>query len=85
MRTGSRWRHKKRGTSYEVLGRAAMQISIKTLFPHGHRTTPLILEEVAVASLEKMSFVAYRSEADDTLWVRPESEFLDGRFEEIKP
>lgn len=30
--------------------------------------------------LEKRAFVVYRALADDTLWVRPESEFMDGRF-----
>lgn len=34
--------------------------------------------------LEKRSFVVYRSLHDNTLWVRPESEFFDGRFKEIE-
>lgn len=33
--------------------------------------------------LEKQSYVVYRALEDDTLWVRPEAEFLDGRFEEM--
>ena len=74
MRTGSRWRHVKRGTTYVVRGRAALKIGPETIHSVGMCTI-----------LEKMSFVAYVSEDDDTLWVRPESEFLDGRFVEIQP
>ena len=73
---GERYLHKRRGAWYEVLGLAKMQIGAST-FAHkldGH-------EDVACSVLEKKSLVVYRSLDDDTLWVRPESEFLDGRFE----
>lgn len=63
IRIGSTWRHKKRGTLYEFVGLAGLQIA----------THP---------ELEKQSYAVYRGE-DDELWVRPEAEFLDGRFEEM--
>ena len=34
--------------------------------------------------LEKISHVVYRAIGDDTLWVCPEAEFLDGRFEQYQ-
>jgi hypothetical protein len=76
-----RFKHKKRGTTYEMLGLAKMQISADTLYGYendrrdaGRMTN----------NLETMSFVVYRSLHDDTLWVRPEREFFDGRFQEIE-
>lgn len=65
------YRHKKRGGLYEIVGRAAMQIGETTI------VLPIAQE------LERMTFIVYRHVATDTLWVRPEREFFDGRFEEV--
>lgn len=58
------WRHKKRGSEYELVGMAEVQV------------LNLIQEGDLVA--------VYRAK-DGKLWVRPEYEFFDGRFEKIKP
>lgn len=68
--TGSRWKHLKRGSVYEVVGLARMQIGTG-------------VDGDTAGTLERRSFVVYRSISDDTLWVRPESEFKDGRFVEL--
>jgi len=60
----------KRGSTYEVVGLAKMQIGTG-------------VDETTAMSLERRSFVVYSSLEDGALWVRPESEFLDGRFEKI--
>jgi hypothetical protein len=76
-----RFRHMARGTTYQMIGRARMQVSDAKL------TTSSLLgkREIDLSQFfERISFVVYRAEVDDTLWVRPESEFFDGRFEEIK-
>jgi hypothetical protein len=74
-----RFKHKKRGTTYEMLGLAKMQISSNTT-----RAIGLIAPVHAASVLESISMVVYRSLHDDTLWIRPESAFFDGRFKEIK-
>jgi hypothetical protein len=60
----STWRHKKRGTQYELVGLAMLQTSNTGGLNDNH------------------PMVVYRDQAG-TLWVRPEDEFFDGRFEEI--
>jgi hypothetical protein len=59
-----RWRHKKRGTTYEEIGRAKLQASDTGGMGDHH------------------PMVVYRGE-DGQLWVRPEDEFEDGRFERL--
>ena len=59
-----RWRHKKRRTIYEEIGRAKLQAS-----------------DVGGFSDHQL-MVVYRGE-DGQLWVRPEDEFEDGRFERL--
>jgi len=61
------WRHKKRGGTYEVLHRGRMQID-HDLDSLGYR--------------DYEDIVVYRAE-DGTVWVRPECEFMDGRFERV--
>jgi hypothetical protein len=56
-------RHKKRGSTYRVVGTALLQAAA----PVG----------------EACAMVVYRDVDKGTLWVRPESEFDDGRFEEV--
>jgi hypothetical protein len=61
---GTVWRHKKRGTTYTIIGHGELQIN---------------KEPVDGAEL-----VIYRGE-DGRIWVRPEHEFCDGRFERMAP
>lgn len=65
------WRHKKRGSVYEVISTGAfMQCST---FPH--------VEE----AFSGTSFTIYkRVDAIDLFFVRPTNEFMDGRFEKIE-
>jgi hypothetical protein len=59
---GMKFKHRKRGTSYTVLGRAVLQ------------TNQPVSDE--------QELVVYAG-ADGRLWVRPVSEFYDGRFEKL--
>ena len=75
----TRFRHKRRGTTYEVLGVAAMQsahwrdpATPADNCPHG-------------VSVNMRPVVVYVSEEDGQLWVRPKEEFEDGRFAPIPP
>jgi hypothetical protein len=79
VQIGRVYRHKKRGTTYEAEGLMRLQISPETVA----RITGLgeINSKRVAEALEKISFVSYSARADDSLWCRPESEFMDGRFE----
>jgi len=59
-----RYRHKKRGTTYQIIGTALVQA-----------TTPI--PEGTVVTI-------YQCEQTGAIWVRPTSEFIDGRFEELE-
>lgn len=68
---GTKWRHKKRGSVVEVLHDGAH------------------LQCAGTPDLEtKFSdegFVVYHHCEDRSVWIRPRTEFLDGRFEKIWP
>ena len=70
-----RVRHKKRGTTYTVLGFARAQVS---------KASPLGGSFPATARLlcDDDALIVYHGE-DGQLWVRFPDEFNDGRFEEL--
>lgn len=57
-----RFRHKKRGTTYQVLHSGCLQVD---------------------GDLDNERVTVYRCEQDGGIWVRPDYEFNDGRFEEL--
>ncbi|WP_342643413.1 hypothetical protein [Rhodoligotrophos ferricapiens] len=73
-----RYRHKRRGTDYELIGYGNMQSKHwrdpATPADNCLHGTSVNLREVAI----------YRSVDEGALWVRPREEFEDGRFEEVK-
>ena len=67
--TENRWRHKKRGTVYDVLfDSAGMQCAsapdFESMFDDAHWTV-------------------YQNVKTGAIWIRPTEEFLDGRFERV--
>lgn len=63
------WRHKKRGTEYEIITDcASLQCSAAPEFE---------------ATFEDDNWTVYRNVATGAIYVRPTKEFLDGRFEQI--
>ncbi len=63
------WRHKKRGTHYEVLtDRASLQCSAAEEFER---------------MFEDDVWTVYRNIETGHVWIRPTEEFLDGRFERL--
>jgi len=67
--TGTRWRHKKRGSTYLVVAMARLQVS-------GSAIAHLV---------DMAPMVVYQSENDGTIWTRSMAEFTDGRFERLYP
>lgn len=63
------YRHKKRGTTYRIL--------------HGHEYGDCTASSATVAQIDHEPMVVYQDIADGRVWVRPRSEFFDGRFEEL--
>lgn len=65
----NRWRHKKRGTVYDVLThRAGLQCSAEPEFDMKY---------------DDGGWTVYRKVDSDVFWVSPTDEFLDGRFERV--
>lgn len=65
------WRHKKRGTTYEILhDRAVLQCSSEQKFED------MFSQEV---------WTVYRDIHSGSVYLRPTKEFLDGRFEKFHP
>lgn len=73
--TSGRVRHKVRGTTYEVLGEAEVQIST-SLYSDINPSTRRLIHEGS-------KLVIYRAEHDGKLWARFPDEFGDGRFEAL--
>jgi hypothetical protein len=64
------WRHKKRGTVYEIVTQdASVQCSANPVFE---------------AAFDGEAWTIYRNVKTGAFWVRPTEEFFDGRFERIE-
>lgn len=67
---GTRWRHKKRGITYRIIAdRASLQCSTSEEFEKRY---------------ENEHWIVYQAEMSGNVWIRPRTEFLDGRFEWLR-
>lgn len=75
---GTRWRHKKRGSVYEIVDDdASIQVSLMV----GEHTGGISAS--AAEWLEEEIWFAYRPVNGHKLFFRMREEFLDGRFERV--
>ena len=63
------YRHRKRGTTYRIL--------------HGDEYGTCFASSSSVAQIDHEPMIVYQDIADGRVWVRPRSEFFDGRFEKL--
>lgn len=74
------YRHKKRGTVYEIVAFGKLQAS--DLFKQGYDH---VWRTYNYRQVDMTDVVIYRNIEDkDEVWVRPKSEFYDGRFEAVE-
>lgn len=74
-----RWRHVKTGGTYVEIGRGKMQTD-DWLMSADQATQDVQRNVVTYGSADMRPVVIYISDKDGSIWVRPEEEFMDGRF-----
>lgn len=73
------YRHKKRGTVYEIISFGKLQAS--DLYRQVYND---VCQTNTYKAVDMIDVVIYRNvEDNDEVWVRPKSEFYDGRFEAV--